>query len=149
MTGHTFSLLLTRCANSRKQSPGALLLARSGILNYLFLCAACGTGRNLHKAFILWRSGSLKIVVTGGAGFIGSHLCARLLQEGHEVLCVDNFITRSENNIAALRNHPHFTFLLQDVSQPFDFEAEAIFHMASPASPAGYLDNPIDTILVH
>ena len=91
----------------------------------------------------------MKILVTGGAGFIGSHLCARLLEEGHEVLCVDNLITGSERNIAALRVHPHFTYVKQDVTQPFDFEAEAIFHMASPASPIGYMENPIQTILVN
>lgn len=91
----------------------------------------------------------MKIVVTGGAGFIGSHLCTRLLQEGHEVLCVDNLITGSEKNIAALRTHPQFTFLRHDVTQAFDCEAEAIFHMASPASPVGYMENPIETILVN
>jgi nucleoside-diphosphate-sugar epimerase len=91
----------------------------------------------------------LKILVTGGAGFIGSHLCARLLEEGHEVLCVDNMITGSERNIAALRPHPRFTYLEQDVVEPFCFEAEAIFHMASPASPVGYMENPIETILVN
>jgi len=91
----------------------------------------------------------LKIVVTGGAGFIGSHLCARLLAEGHNVLCVDNLITGSKQNIAALRNHPQFTFLYQDVTQPFPFEANAIFHMASPASPVGYMEHPIETILVN
>lgn len=91
----------------------------------------------------------MKILVTGGAGFIGSHLCARLVEEGHEVLCVDNFITGSERNIAPLRAHPHFTFLNHDVTQPFDFEADAIFHMASPASPVGYMENPIETILVN
>jgi len=91
----------------------------------------------------------LKIVVTGGSGFIGSHLCTRLLKEGHSVLCVDNFITGSERNIAPLRNNPHFSFLLQDVTQPFAFEADAIFHLASPASPVGYMNHPIETILVN
>ncbi len=91
----------------------------------------------------------MKIVVTGGAGFIGSHLCARLLAEGHNVLCVDNLITGSKQNIAALRNHPQFTFLYQDVTQPFPFEANAIFHLASPASPVGYMEHPIETILVN
>ena len=91
----------------------------------------------------------MKIVVTGGAGFIGSHLCARLLAEGHSVLCVDNLLTGSKQNIAALRNHPQFTFLYQDVTQPFTFEANAIFHLASPASPVGYMEHPIETILVN
>src|ERR1700676_1713565 len=87
---------------------------------------------------ITWRSGSLKIVVTGGAGFIGSHLCTRLLDEGHSVLCVDNLITGSERNIEPLRNNPRFAFVQQDVTKPFDFTANAIFHLASPASPVGY-----------
>ena len=91
----------------------------------------------------------MKIVVTGGAGFIGSHLCTRLLDEGHNVLCVDNLITGDERNIAPLRNHPHFSFLYQDVTRPFEFEADAIFHLASPASPVGYMDHPIETILVN
>jgi nucleoside-diphosphate-sugar epimerase len=91
----------------------------------------------------------LKILVTGGAGFIGSHLCARLLEEGHEVTCVDNLITGSERNIAAFRNHPRFTYVKHDITQPLDLETEAIFHMASPASPVGYMENPIATILVN
>jgi nucleoside-diphosphate-sugar epimerase len=91
----------------------------------------------------------LKIIVTGGAGFIGSHLCARLLAEGHRVLCVDNLITGSTENIASLLTNPHFTFIQHDVIQPFHCEAEAIFHLASPASPVGYMEHPIETILVN
>ena len=91
----------------------------------------------------------MKVVVTGGAGFIGSHLCARLLEEGHHVLCVDNLITGSIQNIASLRHQPNFSFLQHDVTQPFEFETEAIFHMASPASPVGYMDHPLETILVN
>jgi nucleoside-diphosphate-sugar epimerase len=91
----------------------------------------------------------LKILVTGGAGFIGSHLCARLLTDGHYVLCVDNLLTGSESNIEAVRHHPHFSFLQQDVTTPFQFEAEAIYHLASPASPVGYMEHPIETILVN
>jgi nucleoside-diphosphate-sugar epimerase len=91
----------------------------------------------------------LKILVTGGAGFIGSNLCARLLKDGHSVLCVDNLITGSTDNIASLRNHPLFAFLQHDVTQPFEFEADAIFHLASPASPIGYMEHPIETILVN
>src|SRR6266436_8103303 len=98
---------------------------------------------------VLWRSCSLKIVVTGGAGFIGSHLCARLLEDGHSVLCVDNLLTGSEQNIDSLRVNPCFTFLQHDVTHPFNFEAEAIFHLASPASPVGYMEHPIETILVN
>ncbi len=91
----------------------------------------------------------MKIVVTGGAGFIGSHLCARLLEDGHSVLCVDNLLTGSEQNIDSMRANPHFTFLQHDVTQPFNFAAEAIFHLASPASPVGYMEHPIETILVN
>lgn len=91
----------------------------------------------------------MKIVITGGAGFIGSNLAARLIAEGHTVLCVDNLLTGSVENIAHLQEHPRFTFIEHDVTQPFPFEAEAIFHLASPASPVGYLDHPIETILVN
>jgi nucleoside-diphosphate-sugar epimerase len=91
----------------------------------------------------------LKIVVTGGAGFIGSHLCTRLLDEGHSVLCVDNLITGSERNIAPLLNHANFSFIRHDVTQPLEFEADALFHLASPASPVGYMTHPIETILVN
>jgi nucleoside-diphosphate-sugar epimerase len=91
----------------------------------------------------------LKIVVTGGAGFIGSHLCARLLEDGHSVQCVDNLLTGSEQNIESLRNNSRFTFLRHDVTQPFNFEAEAIYHLASPASPIGYMEHPIETIMVN
>ena len=91
----------------------------------------------------------MKIVITGGAGFIGSNLCARLIDEGHNVLCVDNLLTGSTQNIEALLNHPRFTFIQHDVTQAFPFEADAIFHMASPASPVGYMDHPIETILVN
>ena len=91
----------------------------------------------------------MKIVVTGGAGFIGSHLCARLLEDGHSVLCVDNLLTSSEQNIDSLRNNSRFAFLQHDVTQPFNFEAEAIFHLASPASPVGYMEHPIETIMVN
>lgn len=91
----------------------------------------------------------MKIVITGGAGFIGSNLAARLIAEGHTVLCVDNLLTGSVENIAHLQEHPRFTFIEHDVTQPFPFEADAIFHLASPASPVGYLDHPIETILVN
>jgi nucleoside-diphosphate-sugar epimerase len=91
----------------------------------------------------------LNIVVTGGAGFIGSHLCTRLLDEGHTVLCVDNLLTGSIHNIASLLHNPRFTFLQHDVTQPFHCEVEAIFHLASPASPIGYMEHPIETILVN
>jgi nucleoside-diphosphate-sugar epimerase len=91
----------------------------------------------------------MKIVVTGGAGFIGSHLCVRLLKAGHDVVSVDNLLTGSLDNIATLHNHPRFAFLQHDVTQPFACEADAIFHLASPASPVGYMEHPIETILVN
>lgn len=91
----------------------------------------------------------MKIVVTGGAGFIGSHLCARLLEDDHSVLCVDNLLTGSKQNIESLFKNSRFTFLEQDVTQPFSFEAEAIFHLASPASPVGYMEHPLETILAN
>jgi nucleoside-diphosphate-sugar epimerase len=90
-----------------------------------------------------------KVVVTGGAGFVGSNLCKRLLEEGHNVLCVDNRITGSTRNIEPLLTHPQFRYQEQDVTQPFEFEADAIFHMASPASPVGYMEHPIETIMVN
>jgi nucleoside-diphosphate-sugar epimerase len=91
----------------------------------------------------------LKVVVTGGAGFIGSHVCQRLLEEGHEVLCVDNLITGSTRNIEPLFPNNRFQFLNHDVTDPFEYEADAIFHLASPASPIGYLSHPIETIMVN
>lgn len=91
----------------------------------------------------------MRVLVTGGAGFIGSHLCARLLAEGHEVTCADNFLTGSRRNVASLLSHPRFTLIEQDVIEPFEFQAEAIFHLASPASPVGYMQHPFETILVN
>jgi dTDP-glucose 4,6-dehydratase len=89
-------------------------------------------------------------VVTGGAGFLGSHLCERLLAEGHRVVCVDNLITGSRANIAHMESGPDFTFVLHDISQPLHF-AEPIhnvLHFASPASPVDYLELPIQTLKV-
>ncbi|MCL4459350.1 MAG: SDR family oxidoreductase [Chloroflexi bacterium] len=91
----------------------------------------------------------MKILVTGGAGFIGSHLCEKLLKEGHDVVCVDNLITGSMANISHLISQPGFEFLFHDVTQPLDLETEAIFHLASPASPPGYLNYPLETSLVN
>ncbi len=88
----------------------------------------------------------MKVLVAGGAGFIGSHLCARLLAEGHEVICADNLITGSEANLRALLTNPRFRFERVDVTQPCPFEADAIFHLASPASPVGYMEHPFETI---
>lgn len=91
----------------------------------------------------------MRIVVTGGAGFIGSHLCERLLDDGHSVVAVDNLITGSVRNIEHLRGNPRFEFVEHDVVQPIELAAEAVFHLASPASPRGYLEKPLETALVN
>jgi nucleoside-diphosphate-sugar epimerase len=95
----------------------------------------------------------VKVLIAGGAGFIGSHLCARLLDEGHDVVCMDNLLTGAERNIEPLRDHSQFTFVRHDVIQPIDDpraqDAEVIFHLASPASPVGYWNFPFETIRVN
>jgi nucleoside-diphosphate-sugar epimerase len=88
----------------------------------------------------------VRVLVAGGAGFIGSHLCARLLAEGYDVLCVDNLLTGAECNVAPLLEHPRFSFEHADVTAPQPFSAEAIFHLASPASPVDYWNHPFETI---
>jgi len=97
-----------------------------------------------------------KILVAGGAGFIGSHLCEELLSEGHEVICVDNFLTSSESNIQHLRENPSFRFINHDIIQPLphDIDITYIYHLASPASPnmkspRSYINYPIETLLVN
>ena len=92
----------------------------------------------------------MRVLVTGGAGFIGSHLCHRLLGEGHEILCVDNLITGTLENVAHLQEKPRFTFIQHDISQPFkpDGSLNAVLHFASPASPVDYLKYPIQTLKV-
>src|SRR5690606_15881847 len=87
-----------------------------------------------------------KILVTGGAGFIGSHLCERLLQEGNEVICLDNFFTGSKENIIHLLNNPYFELVRHDVTSPYYAEVNQIFNLACPASPVHYQYNPIKTI---
>ncbi len=89
-------------------------------------------------------------VVTGGAGFIGSHLCERLLAEGHRVRCVDNFITGSPDNIEHLRGNDRFALIEHDISQPVHVEqaVDNVLHFASPASPVDYLELPIETLKV-
>lgn len=86
------------------------------------------------------------ILVTGGAGFLGSHLCDRLIARGDEVLCVDNFFTGRKNNIAHLIGHPRFELVRHDIVHPLYVECDRIFNMACPASPAAYQHNPIKTI---
>jgi UDP-glucuronate decarboxylase len=87
----------------------------------------------------------MKILVTGGAGFIGSHLCERLLQDGHEVLCVDNYFTGSKANIASFADHPHFELMRHDVTFPLYVEVDRIFNLACPASPVHYQFDPVQT----
>ncbi len=76
-----------------------------------------------------------RVLVTGGAGFLGSHLCDRLVAEGHEVLCVDNFDTGSRANVSGLLGHPNFELMRHDVTFPLYVEVERIYNLACPASP--------------
>ena len=87
-----------------------------------------------------------RVLVTGGAGFIGSHLCKRLLNEGNDVLCLDNFFTGSKSNIVDLLNRKNFELLRHDVTQPVLLEIDQIYHFACPASPVHYQYNPVKTI---
>jgi dTDP-glucose 4,6-dehydratase len=92
----------------------------------------------------------MRILITGGAGFIGSHLCDRFVSEGHEVLCLDNLITGTTDNISHLAGNPRFTFIQHDVTNYIfvSGRVDAILHFASPASPADYLNYPIQTLKV-
>ena len=87
-----------------------------------------------------------KILVSGGAGFIGSHLCTRLIKDGHEVICLDNLFTGSEENIAHLKGNPRFQFVLHDVELPYEAEVDEIYNLACPASPVHYQHDAIKTI---
>ena len=91
-----------------------------------------------------------RAIITGGAGFLGSHLSDRLLAEGYDVVAVDNLITGNTDNIAHLASNPHFQFIEQDIIQPYtvDGPVDAIYHFASPASPVDYLELPLETLLV-
>ena len=88
----------------------------------------------------------MRILVTGGAGFIGSHLCERLIDEGQEVLCLDNFFTGRRENILHLLDNPHFELLRHDVTQPILLEVDQIYNLACPASPVHYQYNPVKTV---
>jgi UDP-glucuronate decarboxylase len=87
-----------------------------------------------------------KILVTGGAGFIGSHLCERLLREGNEVICLDNYFTGTKRNIVHLIDNPYFEIVRHDITTPYFIEVDEIYNLACPASPIHYQYNPIKTI---
>ena len=88
---------------------------------------------------------SKRILITGGAGFLGSHLCERLLAQGHEVICADNYFTGSKANIAHLLDHPYFELMRHDVTFPLYVEVDEIYNMACPASPVHYQYDPVQT----
>jgi UDP-glucuronate decarboxylase len=88
----------------------------------------------------------MRILVTGGAGFIGSHLCERLLADGHDVLCLDNFFTGRRVNIVQLLDNHHFEFIRHDVIEPILLEVDQIYNLACPASPIHYQYNPVKTV---
>ena len=87
----------------------------------------------------------MRILITGGAGFLGSHLCDRLIAQEHDVLCLDNFFTGRKKNIEHLLGHPRFELIRHDVIDPFKFEVDRIYNLACPASPPHYQYNPIKT----
>ena len=86
-----------------------------------------------------------RILVTGGAGFLGSHLCERLLNDGHDVLCVDNYFTGNKNNILHLLDNPHFELMRHDITFPLYVEVDEIYNLACPASPIHYQHDPVQT----
>ena len=86
-----------------------------------------------------------RVLVTGGSGFIGSHLCELLLNQGHQVLCVDNFFTGSRRNVEQLRENPGFELLQHDVTSPLFVEVDEIYNLACPASPVHYQFDPVQT----
>src|SRR5664279_1128725 len=92
---------------------------------------------------------TIRMLVTGGAGFIGSHLCERLIELGHEVLCVDNYYTGTRRNLVSLLGHPLFDVIRHDITFPLFVEADEIFNLACPASPIHYQNDPVQTTKVN
>ncbi len=90
----------------------------------------------------------MRILVTGGAGFLGSHLCERLIQEGHEVIAMDNMYTGSRTKVSSLIGNPNFELIRQDVTEPLNFEVDGIMNLACPASPVHYQKFPVQTIKI-
>jgi UDP-glucuronate decarboxylase len=88
----------------------------------------------------------MRILVTGGAGFLGSHLCGRLLEDGHEVIAMDNMYTGSRTKVSSLLGNPNFELIRQDVTEPLNFEVDGIMNLACPASPVHYQKFPVQTI---
>jgi len=88
---------------------------------------------------------SKRVLVTGGAGFLGSHLCGRLVNQGHDVICLDNLYTGSKRNITGLLDRPNFEFIRHDVTFPIYLEVDQIYNLACPASPIHYQSDPVQT----
>ena len=91
----------------------------------------------------------MRVLVTGGAGFLGSHLIDRLMAQGHEVICLDNFYTGHKRNILKWIGHPYFELIRHDITEPIRLEVDQIYHLACPASPVHYQYNPVKTIKVN
>ena len=87
-----------------------------------------------------------RILITGGAGFLGSHLCERLLNDGHDIICLDNYFTGTKDNISHLLDHPHFELIRHDVTLPLYIEVDEVYNLACPASPIHYQFDPVQTI---
>ncbi|MCH8024916.1 MAG: GDP-mannose 4,6-dehydratase, partial [Candidatus Marinimicrobia bacterium] len=88
----------------------------------------------------------MRVLVTGGAGFLGSHLCGRLVEAGRDVICLDNFFTGHKRNIIDLLHRPNFELLRHDIVNPIFLEVDRIYNLACPASPVHYQYNPVKTI---
>ena len=99
-----------------------------------------------RKIILSGKSNVKRILVTGGAGFIGSHLCEKLLDLGHEVICVDNLFTGSKQNIGHVLAHKRFEFIRHDITFPLYLEIDQIYNLACPASPVHYQFDPVQTI---